>query len=156
MATEQCSATLEHHQDKVQAVAWNPAQPSVLLSAGFDQAVCLVSPNYTIFMTKYWNLLPFCHAFAIFAAASLPHVCLHRLLVAGAGLHMCISATFVGAFCSNLFSITLSPTPSYFVYDRKQLPKITVLLDSLKCLTFCTACLCIRADGLKLCVSRAV
>lgn len=43
LATEQCSATLDHHQDKVQAVAWNPAQASVLLSGGFDKAVCMVS-----------------------------------------------------------------------------------------------------------------
>ena len=43
LATEQCSATLDHHNDKVQAVCWNPAQASVLLSGGFDKAVCLVS-----------------------------------------------------------------------------------------------------------------
>lgn len=56
LATEQCSATLEHHQDKVQAVAWNPAQPSVLLSAGFDQAVCLADARAPDSEPLRWQL----------------------------------------------------------------------------------------------------
>ena len=42
LATGSCAHTLTHHEDKVQAVGWNPAQPSVLLSGGFDQRACLV------------------------------------------------------------------------------------------------------------------
>lgn len=42
IATCACKHTLSHHSDKVQSVAWNAAQPSVLLSGGFDQAVFLV------------------------------------------------------------------------------------------------------------------
>ena len=42
LVTSECKQTLGHHADKVQAVAWNPAEPPQLLSGGFDQAVCLV------------------------------------------------------------------------------------------------------------------
>lgn len=42
VATQQCQHTLRHHSDKVQAVAWNPAEPPVLLSGGFDKRACLV------------------------------------------------------------------------------------------------------------------
>jgi len=42
LATGSCAHTLTHHADKVQAAAWNPAQPSVLLSGGFDRRACLV------------------------------------------------------------------------------------------------------------------
>lgn len=34
-------ATLTHHTDKVQALAWHPADASVLLSGGFDGRACL-------------------------------------------------------------------------------------------------------------------
>ena len=36
MARGECKHTLTHHGDKVQTVAWNGAQPSVLLTGGFD------------------------------------------------------------------------------------------------------------------------
>ena len=42
MATQQCNSTLGHHEGKVQAVAWNPAEAPVLLSGGFDRRACLV------------------------------------------------------------------------------------------------------------------
>ena len=42
LATAQCQHTLTHHKGKVQAVAWNPAEPSVLLSGGFDKSIALV------------------------------------------------------------------------------------------------------------------
>ena len=42
MTSLRCQATLTHHTGKVQAVAWNPADPPVLLSGGFDHRVCLV------------------------------------------------------------------------------------------------------------------
>jgi periodic tryptophan protein 1 len=35
--------TLTHHSDKVQAVAWNPAESPVLLTGGFDKQAALVS-----------------------------------------------------------------------------------------------------------------
>jgi periodic tryptophan protein 1 len=43
VATQSCQHTLRHHSDKVQAVAWNPAEAPVLLSGGFDKKACLVS-----------------------------------------------------------------------------------------------------------------
>ncbi len=42
LATAQCQHTLKHHKGKVQAVAWNPAEASVLLSGGFDKVIALV------------------------------------------------------------------------------------------------------------------
>ncbi len=38
-----CEHTLRCHTDKVQAVAWNPAESPVLLTGSFDRSVCLVS-----------------------------------------------------------------------------------------------------------------
>jgi periodic tryptophan protein 1 len=38
-----CEHTLQHHSDKVQAVAWNPAESPVLLTGSFDRTACLVS-----------------------------------------------------------------------------------------------------------------
>lgn len=37
VGTGACSATLQHHSSKVQAVAWNPVEHAVLLSGGFDR-----------------------------------------------------------------------------------------------------------------------
>lgn len=42
VATLQCQHTLALHSGKVQAVAWNPAEPPVLLSGGFDHSLYLV------------------------------------------------------------------------------------------------------------------
>ena len=44
VATQACQTTLQWHSNKVQAVAWNPAEAPVLLSGGFDKAACLVKP----------------------------------------------------------------------------------------------------------------
>lgn len=38
--------TLTHHKDKVQAVAWNPAESPVLLTGSFDRTACLVSDSW--------------------------------------------------------------------------------------------------------------
>ena len=47
LATAQCQHTLTHHKGKVQAVAWNPAEASVLLSGGFDKVIALVLLAFT-------------------------------------------------------------------------------------------------------------
>ena len=41
LATSQCQHTLTVHADKVQALAWNPAEPSCILSGGFDAQACI-------------------------------------------------------------------------------------------------------------------
>lgn len=41
MTTEACNLTMNDHTDKVQAVAWNPFAPQILLSGSFDHTVCL-------------------------------------------------------------------------------------------------------------------
>ncbi len=43
VATQSCDLTLQHHTGKVQAVAFNPSEASVLLSGGFDKAAVMVS-----------------------------------------------------------------------------------------------------------------
>ncbi|KAK3285389.1 hypothetical protein CYMTET_7006 [Cymbomonas tetramitiformis] len=42
VAQQKCDRTLHHHDGKVQAVAWNPVEPQVLLSGGFDRTAQLV------------------------------------------------------------------------------------------------------------------
>ena len=41
MVVGKCDITMEHHSDKVQAVAWNHHAPQVLLSGSFDHTVVL-------------------------------------------------------------------------------------------------------------------
>eukprot|EP00128_Syssomonas_multiformis_P017046 Colp12_sorted_trinity150504_noHs@36386 len=36
-----CLRTYNHHQDKVQSVEWNPAEPTVLLTGAFDKKACV-------------------------------------------------------------------------------------------------------------------
>lgn len=43
VSTQSCQHTLKHHANKVQAVAWNPAEAPVLLTGAFDKTACLVS-----------------------------------------------------------------------------------------------------------------
>eukprot|EP00873_Tetraselmis_striata_P021448 jgi/Tetstr1/441712/TSEL_029935.t1 len=38
---QECKHTLRHHKDKVQAVAWNPAEAPVMLTGGFDRLAAL-------------------------------------------------------------------------------------------------------------------
>lgn len=40
-ALQECKHTLRHHKDKVQAVAWNPAEAPVMLTGGFDRLAAL-------------------------------------------------------------------------------------------------------------------
>jgi len=47
ISTGAAEHTLRHHTDKVQAVAWNPAESPVLLTGGYDKAACLVSLGCT-------------------------------------------------------------------------------------------------------------
>ncbi|KAI3951260.1 hypothetical protein MKW92_035491 [Papaver armeniacum] len=44
LETQNCQ-TINHHTDKVQAVAWNPHEPKFLLSGSFDRSVVLVDVN---------------------------------------------------------------------------------------------------------------
>ncbi|KAJ2004380.1 rRNA-processing protein [Coemansia thaxteri] len=39
LAAAKCVQSYTHHSDKVQAVQWNPAEPSVMLTGGYDQRV---------------------------------------------------------------------------------------------------------------------
>lgn len=48
VAAHKCEHTLSHHTDKVQAVAWNPAESPVLLTGSFDKTACLVSVLCTL------------------------------------------------------------------------------------------------------------
>mmetsp|Transcript_14770 Transcript_14770/g.41589 ORF Transcript_14770/g.41589 Transcript_14770/m.41589 type:complete len:507 (+) Transcript_14770:285-1805(+) len=42
VTAQECKQTLSHHNGKVQAVAWNPAEASVILTGGFDKVAALV------------------------------------------------------------------------------------------------------------------
>jgi periodic tryptophan protein 1 len=39
--SQTCIGTFTHHTDKVQALAWNPAETNVLLSAAYDKTVVM-------------------------------------------------------------------------------------------------------------------
>jgi WD40 repeat protein len=39
VSTQQCSATLNHHADKVQSLAWHPTEAAVLATASYDKTV---------------------------------------------------------------------------------------------------------------------
>ena len=56
LTTGACDQTLTHHAGKVQAVAWNAAEASVLLSGGFDRAACMVRGPWrrTTFICRRW------------------------------------------------------------------------------------------------------
>ena len=60
LATAQYQYTLKHHKGKVQAVAWNPAEASVLLSGGFDKVVAMVGhPQSDVLQKDTHNLSRF-------------------------------------------------------------------------------------------------
>lgn len=42
LASQKCEHTLTHHTDKVQSVAWNPAEAAVMLTGGFDKTAHLL------------------------------------------------------------------------------------------------------------------
>ena len=42
VTTQNCMHTFNHHKDKVQAVAWNPAEGTIFASAGFDKQVAII------------------------------------------------------------------------------------------------------------------
>ena len=42
ISTQKTQHVLRHHDGKVQAAEWNPAEPTVLLSGGFDRRACVV------------------------------------------------------------------------------------------------------------------
>lgn len=42
LATQTCADTLEHHNDKVQCVAFNPAEPVILATGSFDRTACVL------------------------------------------------------------------------------------------------------------------
>lgn len=48
--------TLTHHTDKAQAVAWCPADASLLLTGGFDGSTCLVDIRAPDFKPSNWKL----------------------------------------------------------------------------------------------------
>jgi periodic tryptophan protein 1 len=39
VSSQQCSTTLTHHTDKVQALAWHPTEAAVLATASYDKTV---------------------------------------------------------------------------------------------------------------------
>lgn len=54
LASQKCEHTLTHHTDKVQSVAWNPAEAAVMLTGGFDKTAHLLDvrkPTSTVSVT---------------------------------------------------------------------------------------------------------
>eukprot|EP00892_Ulva_mutabilis_P011033 jgi/Ulvmu1/8301/UM042_0006.1 len=51
-----CELTLTHHTDKVQALAWNPAEPSGLLSGAFGGAACVCDARAGDAAVAAWSI----------------------------------------------------------------------------------------------------
>ncbi len=63
------SATLTHHSDKVQSLAWHPSEGSLLATGGYDRRICLVdarsaASNANAGSVKKAKLLADCEAIA--------------------------------------------------------------------------------------------
>jgi len=52
---DQSTLALSHHADKVQALAWHPSEPSILLSAAFDRRACVLDVRAPASLTG-WTL----------------------------------------------------------------------------------------------------
>eukprot|EP00850_Spirogloea_muscicola_P003057 SM000012S25319 [mRNA] locus=s12:333757:337733:+ [translate_table: standard] len=51
-----CAHTMRHHADKVQAVAWNPTEPTGLLSGSFDKTTALVDMRLPDQAALRWSM----------------------------------------------------------------------------------------------------
>ncbi|KAF5839713.1 WD40-repeat-containing domain protein [Dunaliella salina] len=56
VARQTAEHTFKHHTDKVQAVAWNPAETPVLLTGGFDKLAALVDVRTPATQPAKWQL----------------------------------------------------------------------------------------------------
>eukprot|EP00245_Coleochaete_scutata_P003973 TRINITY_DN16082_c0_g1_i1.p1 TRINITY_DN16082_c0_g1~~TRINITY_DN16082_c0_g1_i1.p1 ORF type:complete len:236 (+),score=37.62 TRINITY_DN16082_c0_g1_i1:56-709(+) len=56
LVAQKCECTLRHHSDKVQAVAWNPREPTVLLSGSFDRTAALTDTRVPSHKPITWAL----------------------------------------------------------------------------------------------------
>lgn len=56
VSTGKCIFTMDHHADKVVAVAWNPAEPQALLSGSFDHSVVLRDGRKPSHSGLHWSV----------------------------------------------------------------------------------------------------
>lgn len=56
VAAGACELTLKHHTDKVQALAWNPAEPSGLLSGAFGGGACVCDARAGDSAVAAWSI----------------------------------------------------------------------------------------------------
>ncbi|CAB1100872.1 unnamed protein product [Ectocarpus sp. CCAP 1310/34] len=53
VTTQQCSATLTHHSDKVQGVAWHPVEATVMATVGYDRVLALLDARAPTKVTRH-------------------------------------------------------------------------------------------------------
>ncbi|CAM9705737.1 unnamed protein product [Ectocarpus sp. 4 AP-2014] len=53
VTTQQCSATLMHHSDKVQGVAWHPVEATVVATVGYDRVLALLDARAPTKATRH-------------------------------------------------------------------------------------------------------
>lgn len=50
-----CAGNFTHHTDKVQSVAWNPAEPTVLATGSYDRTACVLDARAPTEISR-WHL----------------------------------------------------------------------------------------------------
>eukprot|EP00903_Cladosiphon_okamuranus_P013694 g12751.t1 len=53
VTTQQCSATLTHHGDKVQGVSWHPVEATVMATVGYDRVLALLDARAPTKVTSH-------------------------------------------------------------------------------------------------------
>ncbi|CAM9921529.1 unnamed protein product, partial [Laminaria digitata] len=53
ITTQRCSATLTHHSDKVQGVAWHPVEATVIATVGYDRVLALLDARAPTKVTSH-------------------------------------------------------------------------------------------------------
>lgn len=99
LAAGSCELTLKHHTDKVQALAWNPAEPSGLLSGAFGGAACVCDARAGDAAVAAWSI-----GTDVESLAWNPHAPT-KFVVSGDDGHVYCFDTRAGAGCAALWTL---------------------------------------------------
>lgn len=119
LAEQTCKHTLKVHKDKVQALAWNPAEPQCLLSGGFDARAC-VSDLRTPGASAAWE----CGA-DVEALAWSPHQPTQFVVSAESGKVLCFD-TRQGAGSAAVYTLQAHDKPTTSVAFNPVVPNLLV------------------------------
>ena len=132
VATGTCQHTLSPHNDKVQALAWNPAESSCLLSGGFDQRACLSDVRTPDVAAAAWQ----CSA-DVESLAWSPHAPTQFVVSAESGEVSCFD-TRNGAASAPVFTLAAHNKPTTSVAFNPTVPHLLVTGSIDKMVRLCT------------------